>query len=81
MSQAASLELADDLLVGAAAIAIFLFGDAKYRRRVFYLAEKKRLPIFRLHSQLCARKSTLIKWIEDQENRHFFENSRGDRVA
>ena len=81
MSQAASVELADDLLVGADVIAKHIFGDAKYRRRVYYLAEKKRLPIFRLHSQLCARKSTLIKYIEAAENRHFFAPSHEDRVA
>jgi hypothetical protein len=70
MSDASNVEFSKDLLHGAAAIAEFLFGDRKYRRKVFYLAERSKLPIFRLRSQLCARKSTLLKFIEDQENRH-----------
>jgi hypothetical protein len=70
MSDASNVDFSKDLLHGAAAIAEFLFGDRKYRRKVFYLAERSKLPIFRLRSQLCARKSTLLKFIEDQENRH-----------
>lgn len=70
MSDVSNVEFSKDLLHGAAAIAEFLFGDRKYRRKVFYLAERSKLPIFRLRSQLCARKSTLLKFIEDQENRH-----------
>lgn len=61
------VEFSKDLLNGAGEIAGFLFGDRKYRRKVYYLVERSKLPIFRLRSQLCARKSTLIKWIEDQE--------------
>ena len=55
-----------DLLYGAAQIAQFLFGDAKQRRKVYYLVESSRLPVFRLGS-ICARKSTLIAWIAEQE--------------
>jgi hypothetical protein len=69
MSDIADDDFSNDLLRGAAAIAEFLFGDRKFRRRVFYLAERSRVPIFRFRSQLCARKSTLMKWIEEQENR------------
>jgi hypothetical protein len=63
------MEFSKDLLHGAAAIAEFLFGDRKYRRKVFYLAERSKLPIFRLRSQLCARKSSLLKFVEEQETR------------
>jgi hypothetical protein len=70
MSDASDVEFSKDLLHGAAAIAEFLFGDRKYRRKVFYLAERSKLPIFRLRSQLCARKSSLLKFIEEQETRH-----------
>ena len=70
MSDASNVEFSKDLLHGAAAIAEFLFGDRKYRRKVFYLAERSKLPIFRLRSQLCARKSSLLKFIEEQETRH-----------
>jgi len=61
--------LADDLLRGADRIAEFLFGDPTERRTVYHLCEKSRLPVFRLGSVLCARKSTLKAWIEEQERR------------
>jgi hypothetical protein len=63
------VNLADDLLRGADAIAEFVFGSAKHRRKVYYLATeaKLRMPVFRIGSVICARKSTLIEWIERQE--------------
>lgn len=68
-SAKAPVNLADDLLRGADAIAEFVFGSAKHRRKVYYLATeaKLRMPVFRIGSVLCARKSTLIEWIERQE--------------
>jgi hypothetical protein len=63
----APVRLADDLLEGAAAIADFLFGDPKLRRRVYWLAEKQSLPVFRLGVTLCARPSTLRQWVAEQE--------------
>ena len=59
--------LANDLLLGADKIAEFLFGDPAKRRKVYHLSEKTCLPVFRLGSVLCARKSTLVAWIEKQE--------------
>lgn len=61
--------LADDLLRGADAIAIFVFGDAKARRKVYYYASeaKVRMPTFRMGNVICARKSKLVEWIERQE--------------
>jgi len=49
--------LADDLLCGADAIAIFVFGDAKARRKVYYYAgeAKVRMPTFRMGNVICAR--------------------------
>lgn len=61
--------LADDLLRGAEAISEFLFGDKILRRKVYHLAETSRLPVFRLGSVLCARRSVLIAWIAEQEQR------------
>ncbi len=61
--------LADDLLDGADKISVFLFGDEKKRRRVYHLVETARLPHFRLGGIVCARKSRLIQWIEEQEAR------------
>jgi hypothetical protein len=65
--------LADDLLIGAAQIAHFIYGsDAPhFQRRIFYRCSvaKLRLPHFRLGSQLAARRSTLVAWIAAQEGR------------
>lgn len=64
-----SPELADDLLHGADEIASFVFGERGSRRKIYYLAECARLPVFRLGSMLCARKSVLMGWIAGQESR------------
>lgn len=61
--------LAPDLLRGADRIAEFLFGDARDRRKVYHLAETSRLPVFRLGTMLCARRSVLMNWIAMQEQR------------
>lgn len=61
--------LCDDILIGGYAIAEFLFGDRNKRRKVFHLAETSRLPVFRLGSRLCARRSALKDWIIAQEQR------------
>jgi hypothetical protein len=53
-----------DLLTGAEAIAAFMRVKV---RRVYHLAETQRLPVFRIGSTLCARQSTLVRWIEDME--------------
>jgi hypothetical protein len=63
------VELADDILRGADEIATFIFGERGSRRKVYYLAECSRLPVFRLGSVLCARKSVLLLWIAGQESR------------
>jgi hypothetical protein len=62
-------ELAKDLLRGAKEIARFLYGSYDQRRKVFHLAATSKLPVFKLGAMLCARKSVLLKWIEDQEHR------------
>lgn len=62
-------DLALDLLCGAEAIAEFLFGDRRQRRKVYHLAETTRFPVFRLGARLCARRSVLLQWIARQEER------------
>ena len=57
---------ADDMLYGAGAIAVFLYGKAQYRRRVYHMAATNRLPVMRLPG-LSARKSTLLAWLNQQE--------------
>jgi excisionase family DNA binding protein len=53
-----------DLLAGAAEIAAFM---RLSRRRIYHLVETSRLPVFRLGTQLCARRSTLVQWIVEME--------------
>ena len=63
--------LSDDLLRGAEEIAIFMFGDVKHRRKVYYLTGEapRGLPHFKMGSVICARKSTIRAWIAEQEGR------------
>jgi excisionase family DNA binding protein len=60
-------DVASDILHGADAIAEFLYGDRKYRRKVYRLIQAKRLPHFRLGKGLCARRTALTRWIDQQE--------------
>lgn len=61
------ISFADDLLCGAEQIAIFLYGDRFKRRKIYYLHEAGLIPTFELGG-ICARKSTLLDWIAQQEN-------------
>ena len=54
----------DDLLFGADAIAKFL---RMTRRQVYHCASMEHLPIFRIGSTLCCRKSTVVEWMIDRE--------------
>lgn len=64
MSELGSNAVAQDLLRGASEIATFL---GLSRRSVYHQIESGRLPVFRLGSSVCARKSVLLNWIEEQE--------------
>jgi hypothetical protein len=68
-------EFAKDMLRGAEAIATFLYGDPDTRRKVYHLVATSNLPVFKLGSMICARKSVLLKWIEAQEGRHANDNT------
>ena len=59
--------IGDDLLCGAGEIAGFLYGDPGRRRRIYDLAERGLLPVFRLGAVLHARKSVLADYIAQQE--------------
>lgn len=63
------IPFSSDLLTGADEVAAFLFGSAKERRRVYHLVETSRIPVFRLGSKVCARRSVLMKWVAEQEQR------------
>jgi hypothetical protein len=62
-------ELHKDLLKGASQIAEYVYGDAELRRRIYHLVETSNFPCFRLGSVVCARRSTIDAWIEEQERR------------
>jgi len=61
--------LSSDLLRSASAISTYLYGSPDFRRRVYNLVSTSRLPIFRLGSVICARRSTLDRFIVAQEER------------
>ena len=67
-------EFANDVLRGADEIAQFLFGDGNLRRKVYHLAATSNLPIFKLGSMICVRKSVVLRWVETQELRHANDN-------
>jgi hypothetical protein len=69
-------EFAEDILRGAEEVALFLYGSRDLRRRVYHLAASSKLPVFKLGSMICARKSKLIEWVESQEQRHANDNDR-----
>jgi hypothetical protein len=60
---------AERIILGAAAIAEYIFGDPSLRRKVYYLAEFTKVPIWRLGAQLCLRPATYENWIVQQESR------------
>lgn len=63
-------EFAKDMLRGADEIAYFLYGDRTLRRKVYHLVATSHIPVFKLGSMICARKSVLLKWVENQEGEH-----------
>lgn len=56
--------ISDDVLAGAEPLAGFLGMNP---RQVYHLASTGKLPVFRIGTLICARKSTLLRWIADQE--------------
>jgi len=63
-------------LRGAEAIAEYVFGDRRHARKIYYLAECSKIPIWRLGSTLCLRPSTYEAWIKDRESRSLSGLSR-----
>lgn len=63
------MSVADDILRGANAIAVFLYGDARQRRKIYHLAATGRVPTFNEGAIICARKSEIVRWIRAQEAR------------
>jgi hypothetical protein len=63
-------EFSKDLLLGAEAIATWLF-VAPERRRLYHLIETSRMPTFRLGSKIAAQKSILRAAFWAQQKRAF----------
>ncbi len=70
------VEFWQDLLRGADEIALFLFGDRKQRRKVYHLTAKSKSPNFKLGAMVCARKTVLLQWVKEQEERHAGDRRR-----
>lgn len=66
-----SPDFASDLLRGAALVAEFIYGDRKYRRKIYHLFETSRIPLFKLGSVICGRRSVLVQWVAEQERRRW----------
>jgi hypothetical protein len=73
--------LPSDLLRGANQIALFLFGDVRLRTRVYSLCDAGQIPYFKLGAIIHARKTTLLSWIVDQEQRCLAGHTLCDRVS
>jgi hypothetical protein len=67
---------AEPMIRGGAAIAEFVFGDRRYRRRVYHLVETSKFPVVRVGATLCLRPSTYQKWLESQETRNLIVPER-----
>ena len=66
--------LADDLIIGGPALCEYIFGSRERSviKRLYHLASRsippeRRIPAFFIGVHLCGRKSTIVKWISDQE--------------
>ena len=53
-----------DLMIGAGAIATFL---GMSRRQLYHAAEHGYLPTFKIGALVCARRTTLVRWLEVAE--------------
>lgn len=77
-TQALPETLADDLLEGADAIGAFLGWT---QRQVYHRAAQRQFPHSKTGNVLLARKSTLLKWLTDQEEQCLEEGRRQKEVV
>lgn len=52
-----------DVLIGAAAIAEFIFGDPTMRRQIYYRAERGELPHFYWGNCLCSTRTAILRMV------------------
>lgn len=64
MDSVASMDTANDILIGADAIAGFM---GLSRRQIYHATEYGHLPTFRIGSVICARRTTLWRWMDECE--------------
>ncbi|MFD6316888.1 DNA-binding protein [Methylorubrum thiocyanatum] len=63
----------DPVIVGAENIALVIYGEIEGKRegnirRIYHAISKKELPTFKLGGRVHARRSTIERWIEQQES-------------
>lgn len=68
----------NDLLHGGNEISEFLGLEPQ---RVWALARNGDLPIFRFGKKITARKSTLLQWMEEQENKNLKQKNDKPTLA
>ncbi|MEE7441048.1 DNA-binding protein [Methylobacterium oryzae] len=73
-SSANDTGLSDDpVIVGAENIAKVIYGEVEGQRegnirRIYHAISKRELPTFSLGGRVHARRSTIMRWIEQQES-------------
>jgi hypothetical protein len=78
MARSDTAQLSADLLEGVQAIAKF---TGLKPRRIFYLAEHAKLPLFKIGSRWCARRSTLVAYIARLESGEAAERASPNQSA
>lgn len=63
----------DPVIVGAESITKVIYGEIEGQRegnirRIYHAISKKELPTFKLGGRVHARRSTILRWIEQQES-------------
>lgn len=59
----------EDMIEGAGSIAKFVFGSEKERRKIYHIFERHDFPAFKIGGKLYARKSSILKWLAEKEQR------------
>jgi hypothetical protein len=54
-----TVDVGDNLILGASALADFIFKDRKKRRKIYHMHERGLLPLFKIGSEIAGLKSTL----------------------
>jgi hypothetical protein len=74
MRQTETTADAGELLIGAPEIAAFL---GCRQKQAEHMIAQRLLPTFKLGARVCARRRTLVAWLEEQERRALDQQERG----